>query len=210
MTDLKINRQSTLSRRMANQVRAIYQASFPPSERTPFSQIVKAIERGERLATIAQHAENVVGFAIVNPLPVAGIYLLAYAAVVKHMRGQGTGTALLRHVATDLRTQENARGMLIEVDPPETGLADEIALRRRRIQFYRRNGARMITEVPYRIPNLAGQGSLEMRLMWLPLDGGDRMICQPELRDCIVGIYAVTYGRAEVDPLLASILRDLA
>jgi len=235
MTDLRINRQSTLSGRMAKQVRAIYQASFPPSEQTSFSQIVTDVERRERLAYTAQRAGNVVGFAIANPLPVAsihrpayltvvsdrghparssdtvaGIYLLAYLAVVAPMRGRGIGTALLRHMATDLRTQENARGLLIEVEPPETGPADEIALRRRRIQFYSRNGAHTITGVPYRIPNLAGQGSLEMRLMWLPLDGGDRMICRPELRDCIIGIYAVTYGRAEGDPLLASIMRDLS
>ena len=192
------------------------------------------VERRETLAYIAQHAGSVVGFAIANPLPVAGIHplaylavasdrghparssdtvagihLLAYLAVVEHERGRGIGTTLLRYVATDLRTQEHARGILIEVEPPETGPADELALRRRRIQFYSRNGALIITQVPYRIPNLSGTGSIEMRLMWLPLDGGGQMLCRPELRDCIAGIYAGRYGRAEGDPLLASILRDL-
>ena len=143
MPDLKINRQSTLNSRTVEQVRTIYRASFPPAERTALSEILAAIERRERLAYVAQHAGCVVGFAIANRLPVMGIHLLAYLAVIEPMRGKGIGTALLRHVATDLQTQDastnpKTRGMLIEVEPPDTGPAGEMALRSRRIQFYSR------------------------------------------------------------------------
>jgi len=59
------------------------------------------------------------------------------------------------------------------------------------------------------MPDLSGEGSLEMRLMWLALGTDGRMLSGQKLRDIIVSIYKDSYGRPEDDPLLRSVLQGM-
>jgi len=209
MSDVRVVRQSCLGGRIASQVEAIYLASFPPCEREAFSELANGVKKGDELAFIAEEG-NVVGFALVQRLSGAGVFLLGYMAVAGERRGRGIGSTLLQYVARDLRRRENAEGLLIEVEPPDEGPDDELDLRRRRIEFYRRHGAQVIAEAgSYRMPDLSGEGSLEMRLMWLALGTDGRMLSGQKLRDIIVSIYKDSYGRPEDDPLLRSVLQGM-
>ena len=124
-------------------------------------------------------------------------------------RNAGLGSRLLQGIAADLALA-NAAGIIFEVEPPEDGSAEEQALRRRRIGFYQRNGARIVEGAEgYRMPDQSKPGSLRMILMWLPLDQQAEMISGQDLRDCIVSIYTEDYDREPDDPLLQSILRTL-
>jgi len=210
MSDVRVVRQSCLGGRIASQVEAIYLASFPPCERAAFSELVNGVRKGDRLAFIAEEG-NVAGFALVQGLSCAGVFVLGYMAVAGERRGRSIGSTLLQYVAGDLRRRESAEGLLIEVEPPDEGPDDELDLRRRRIAFYRRNGAQMVVEAgSYRMPDLSGEGSVEMRLMWLALGNDGRMISGQRLRDTIVSVYKDSYGRPEDDSILRSVLQGMA
>ncbi|RMF31066.1 MAG: N-acetyltransferase, partial [Chloroflexi bacterium] len=137
--------------------------------------------------------------------------LLEYMAIAAGFRGRGIGSALLRHILDTLRLTEHISGLILEVEPKEQGTQEEKALRKRRIQFYRKNGAHLVECAPrYRMPNLAGYGDVEMRLMWLPLREKDITLSGRKLRDCIIKIYRYCYSRSSDDPLLQTVLKDLA
>src|SRR3990172_2258374 len=145
--------------------------SFPAAERIEFSKLLESTNRGERLTYAIQDARGIRGFAVLRPLSSGGVYLLEYLAVAEHLRAKGLGSMLLRGIVEDL-AQRNGVGIIFEVEPPEDGSPSEKALRMRRMQFYARHGARVIDMASeYRMPNLSGQGSLKMILMWLPLNG---------------------------------------
>jgi len=210
MSQLEISRLFNVGGELAEQVYAIYCASFPPSEQIDFSDIVSSVASGERLIFVAKKAGNAVGFALTMPLSCAYVHLLEYLAVTEKSRNQGIGSALLQYVAQWLRTNENSIGILIEVECPEEGTLEERTLRTRRINLYRRNGADIVEHAPsYRMPDLSGEGSTRMNLMWLPVDKPSHMISGGELRDCIVSIYTDAYQRSKDDPLLLSILQGL-
>jgi GNAT superfamily N-acetyltransferase len=207
MTNLDVKQEVSLSGRLADQMRMIYLTSFPPSERKDFSDLVDAVNKGDELAFAARVMRDVVGFALVQRLSCTGVFLLEYMAVAKERRGEGIGSALFQHVAKTLCDEKSAEGLLFEVEPPDKGADAEMDVRRRRVAFYRRNRAEIVAEAnSYRMPDLLGKGSVEMRLMWLGLRDEVVIISGQKLRDCI---YKKSYGRSEDDPLLRSVLQDI-
>lgn len=210
MGELRIERRLILTQQIAEQVHSIYSASFPLSEQVDFGDIVRSIARGDRAMHLAEEHGNVIGFALTKPLSCTNIHLLEYLAVAEGHRNRGVGGKLLQCVVSYLRNEREACGILIEVERPEEGSEQEGDLRRRRVEFYRRNGATMLEQVPsYRIPNLSGEGSLEMGLMWLRLACQEATISHNRLKDCIVSIYKESYGLSADDPLLQSVLQGI-
>jgi ribosomal protein S18 acetylase RimI-like enzyme len=210
MTNLDVKQEASLSGRLADQMRMIYLTSFPPSERKDFSDLVDAVNKGDELVFAARVMRDIVGFALVQRLSYTGVFLLEYMAVAKERRGEGIGSALFQHMAKTLRDEKSAEGLLLEVEPPDKGSDAEMDVRRRRVAFYRRNGAEIVAEAnSYRMPDLSGKGSVEMRLMWLGLKDEGVIISGQKLRDCIVSIYRESYGRSEDGPLLRSVLQGI-
>ncbi len=204
---MEIKREPAPGEQALAQIRAIYTTSFPPSEREAWADIRAGIVAGTALLYTAQEADIIVAFALVNPLSGTRVFLLGYIAVAPECRSRGYGSLLLRYLATDLRVAYNADGLLLEVEPPDQGPQAERLIRQRRLGFYQQHGARVI-HVAYRMPNLAGEGSFPMLLLWLPLSQQDPP-AGAQLVDCIMRIYTDSYGRSSDDPLLASILRSL-
>ena len=207
----KIKRLSKLNVKLTDQVSKIYDENFPESESSDFSNLISSVAQGERLLLLAELANNVVGFAFIKPLACRNIYFLEYLAIAQKMQSKGIGGKLLRYIAENLFYQERAKGILLEVEPAENVSEAEQNIRRRRIEFYRRHGAYIVSQTPsYRVPNLAGSGTLDLKLMYLPLDKTCELISESELRNCIVSIFVDTYGRSEDDPILKSVLEDLS
>ena len=202
----RITNPSSLSGRWAEQVNRIYVDSFPPSHRVEFSEFVESVAEGHRLLFLADIESDVVGFAIICPLFYEDVYFLEYFAVDPQLRSGGIGSALLQYFAETLRSDKHAAGLIFEVETDEGPEAEQ---NRRRIRFYVKNGATLIDHLEYRMPVLSGEGTIPMKLMWLPLNKPDKTLNNQTLRDYIVHIYAEIYERHEGDPLLQSILQNL-
>jgi len=155
------------------QLERIYLASFPPGERDPFGEIVAAVQQGALQLWVARVAATgeIVGLAIAGALPQSGLMYLAYLAVEESWRNRGVGAALFRFLADEAARVAGARGLLWEVQPERSD--DPGHIQNRRLRFYQRLGGRLVRCAPhYRMPNLAGEGTIPLRLMWLPLAQG--------------------------------------
>jgi glucose-6-phosphate dehydrogenase assembly protein OpcA len=78
----------------------------------------------------------------------------------------------------------------------------------RRIAFYERLGAQVVDGAAgYRAPNLAGEGSLAMRLLWLPIS--ELELKGEKLRTCGAALLVQGYGLQETDPLVQKVLQSV-
>ena len=208
--NLKISQVVQLDTSMAKDIQAIYHASFPSVERVDFQTLVNDIVSNKRLFFVAKLDDTSVGFAVIIPLINTSICLLEYLAVTEQHRSKGIGSMLLQYLSSTLRETENVSGLIFEVESDDHGAEEEKKIRKRRIAFYERNGANLVYCAPkYRIPNLAGVGTIDMKLMWLPWDTEISKLMGDLLRKCICEIYIQSFERSIDDSLLQLVLRDL-
>lgn len=207
---MNISRRLSLDDALTGHIRPIYLDSFPPEERHNFDDIVAGIQAGRLWLFTAERAGRLAGFAITMPLRGANVHLFDYLAVAEEARGNGVGSALIQALVDALRADGGVSGLLLEVESDEASLPTDRALRQRRIRFYERHGASVIeAALSYRAPNLAGPGSVPMKLLWLPLRPGAGAPAGPMLRDVIIRLYQQGYGRPLDDPLLQEVLNGL-
>jgi GNAT superfamily N-acetyltransferase len=209
-TALHITRRLLLDATLAEQIRPIYLTSFPPEERDDFDDIVAGIHAGHLWLFTAERAGRLAGFAITMPLAGTDVHLFDYLAVAEESRSDGVGSALIQTIVDTLRADGGTSGLLLEVESDEADLPIDRALRQRRLRFYERHGASVIeAALSYRAPNLAGPGSVPMKLLWLPLSGTAGAPAGQALWDLIVRVYEQGYGRPFDDPLLQEVLSGL-
>lgn len=207
---LLVGREVGCAPGLSDQVRAVYEQSFPPSQRCDFSRLLAAVCDGARWLFMAKAGDRVLGFAVTLPLPEANAHMLEYMAVAKSYRGQGIGAKLFSAVRDAVRSTGGAAGVILEVEPDDQGTKAQKEARRRRIRFYCRNGAHIVECAPrYRAPDMSRRRALRMKLMWLPLQGSGATLSGGPLRDCVRAIYVRSYERAGNDPLLTAVLSDL-
>ena len=160
---MEIRELSSNEMNLIQQVRWIYEQSFPAEERDPFENMLQAILRREQAGPeecehchfqVAVEEGQAAGAAFFNYYPKTRMGFIAYLAVHPTRRNGGLGAQLYHHlvecVAGEARTSGSgpAVGVVFEVEPPELGVdAEEQALRRRRIGFYQRNGAVVVPDL---------------------------------------------------------------
>ena len=162
-TNISLTEPGRLSATRSEQINQIYISSFPPSERMPFADIEKSIERGDRQLFIATVQDAIAGFALTMYLPVSNMHYLEYLAVRPDLRNLKTGAALLGYLRDHVATTR-ANGIILEVESELNAPASELEIRKRRLQFYSRNGYGLITCVPdYRVPKPSGNPRTDWR-----------------------------------------------
>ncbi|MDY3013703.1 MAG: GNAT family N-acetyltransferase [Evtepia sp.] len=109
--------------------------AFPPSELKPYAAMEKLCQAGAYRPVGAFEGETLVGYALLWEDPDQRYVLVDYLGVTAARRNQGLGGEILRLLS---QTFSNWDGIIIESEAPEGGPED--AIRRRRIEFYRRNG----------------------------------------------------------------------
>jgi GNAT superfamily N-acetyltransferase len=109
---------------------------FPPSELKSLELIEQGIAEGYyRFLGLLDHNE-VIGYVCL--VEAGDACLIDYLAVVPGRRSSGAGSELLRLLENRLKDKEY---VIIEAELPDSGRdADETALRKRRVEFYLRNG----------------------------------------------------------------------
>lgn len=131
----------------------LYELTFPPEERFLVGELVRLWQDPARrplhhwLALI-ESGQRLAGLGLWQSLPESSTAYLWYLAVQPELRGGGLGAALYQSILHS--ALESHRLLVFEVEMPE--LAPEAAgrrLRERRIEFYRRQGARALGGVHY-------------------------------------------------------------
>jgi GNAT superfamily N-acetyltransferase len=179
--------------------------SIPASEQMPRERLTKLLARDEYRLYAFRSALEVAAFAMLYLSRIQPIVLLDYMAVRGDLRGQGIGSALFREVVTLARRERpTARLLLLEVDDDREGTDEERQTNQKRIEFYRRLGARLLANVPYRFPS-AGAAPVPMRLMVLPLHP-EAALSPFDLRLAIEDIFFEVHRRDANDPLLGWII----
>ncbi len=177
------------------QIEPIYRSSFPPAELAPFPAIVSAVREGLNTLVISRHDDGEISaFALVHWLPGSRLIFLPYMAVAQRYQNQGIGSGLLRYMAEELLRSCDADALLWEVEP--ANLDDASSECSRRIRFYERLGAQMVrvANQHYCMPNPAGQGTVPLWLMWIPLCHSPEQPDPVEAARWVRAIYAHDYA----------------
>jgi hypothetical protein len=203
---------------------AIYDDSFPIEVRVPASTIVAAMERQAKDAPMerTRHTcaaildERVVGGAIFSLLERNAVGFISYIFVGSALRAQGIGEYIYRHIVRTLREdavrvhRTPLKGVLCEVEREDPALADAERIKRiRRLRFFGRMGAAILTGLHYLQPSLhPAEDPLPMHLMLDPLEKGegDDHVNSRLVLSWIEDIYHSVYlkgGEAEETVLLA-------
>lgn len=132
----------------------LYETAFPPHERFLVSRILSSLKTNrdrhsdfEQLLAVLDPTGKFIGMAMMAHLMELKIAALWYLAVCPEERNKGYGAKIYQKILHQLKTQPY-KALLFDVEKPEvenTGLAV------RRIQFYRRQGARLMGGIRYRM-----------------------------------------------------------
>ena len=111
---------------------------FPEDEKKPLECIERLVATGLYRILYIEEDNQVCGVAFLTTYPDGELYLLDYLAVRVDLRSMGYGGKLL----DACREATDGRPILIETESLESAADEaELALRKRRNQFYQRNGA---------------------------------------------------------------------
>jgi ribosomal protein S18 acetylase RimI-like enzyme len=145
--------------------------------------------------------EDVQGVALVYFSDELRFAWLDYFAVRCDVRGQGLGSDLFREIVRMVIQQSpKPDWLLFEVDDDYEGDARREADCQRRVEFYRRLGARVLENVPYKFPSAFGE-PIRMRLMAYEIRSGAKLTAN-DLKNAVRAIFLNIHGRGSDDSLL--------
>ena len=184
----------------------ILEESIPADARLPSSRLMDLLAGNAYQLWCFRRAselgDGVAGAALLYFSTDLPFVLLDYLAIDAARRNQGLGSAFFRGLASRISTEKpGADWLILEVDDDREGSEEHRATSRRRMEFYRRLGAQLLANLPYRFPCADGD-FLPMRLMVHRL--------RPEARLSLGGITAAIeetflhiHARNSGDELLA-------
>ncbi len=158
----------------------LYEVSFPPQERVLVSDHLRVLiekasgrDRDAYLLAAVNEAGDLIGMIRCHLVSECRVAHLWYLAVVPDMRSKGIGAICYNEVRERSR-QAGMRAMLFEVDIPELAGSEEAeAPARRRIAFYRRQGAYLLGGIDYMQSIGPHQAPVPMHIMAHPFNAID-------------------------------------
>jgi GNAT superfamily N-acetyltransferase len=148
--------------------RAIYEESFPPSLRAPWTALVDH-RLDERFVVLAEADGTPVGITLIRRLGDTDMAFVRYLAVDPARRDRGLGSQLVAHLRELLR-DGGVGVLLLDVEKPVGAHAEDD---RRRIAFYQRCGLDLLDVPDYSPPEHGETGEIvPLLLMGEVLDGG--------------------------------------
>jgi len=116
-------------------VRQLYETAFPVEEQIPWDDLMVLVETMPLDFTAYYDDEALCGFTIVYPRPSFNWFW--YFAVPEQLRGKGVGQEILTQLIDKYKVSTN----ILDMESPEQE-CDNREVRRRRHDFYQRNGFR--------------------------------------------------------------------
>ncbi len=154
----------------------LYETAFPPEERvlvSSFLWLLNEKRAGNRphshIQAVLDETSSFVALLRFDLGKEPGIAYLWYLAVDPEARGGGVGSECFREV---VRRAEEAklRAVVFEVEVPEHfGDPARRENARRRIEFYRRQGAKVLTGIHY-IQRISNQPEIPMHILVRPIE----------------------------------------
>ena len=120
-----------------DQLRQLYQTAFPVEEQIPYDELIYLLEAMDIDYTAYYDGEMLVGLTMVLRLPKYNWGW--YFAVREPLRGKGYGQSILTAV---LHKYREGNPFVIDIESPLQADAPNPEQRKRRHDFYRRNGLR--------------------------------------------------------------------
>ena len=191
-------------------IRHIYESNCPPVMQKPFGVIAEGSQDGSVTVLIARDEDSpgrIVGMVTLAQLAGTRTLYFGYLAVEQRLHNRGIGTELFRYTVQFATDRTAAEALVWEVEAPEPG--DLTHIHNRRIRFYERLGAQVVTLAgSYRMPDgNPGDGTIPLRLMWYPLRGRTTPPRKPEVASWIQDIYDLVYPGSEA--LAAQLIAEL-
>lgn len=183
----------------------ILEQSISADARLPRSRLMGLLSgNGYRLYALGLRKElgnEVAGAALLYFSADLPFVLLDYIAIDAERRNQGLGSAFFRALVELIsREKPGADWLILEVDDDREGPEESRATSRRRMEFYRRLGARLLANLPYRFPCADGN-FLPMRLMAHRLRLG-AALSVADISAAIEDTFLHIHGRNSGDELL--------
>jgi len=154
----------------------LYQQSFPLNEQvlvSSLNKLLRAVE--EESATtfllVRDDSGAAVGMALYECSAKCGCAALWYLAVRSDIRSKGLGGIIYREIISRIRSASSEiTALAYEVELPEEAEDDAVrALAIRRIEFNRRNGAKLVGGIHY-VQSVGWQPPIRMHLMIHPFE----------------------------------------
>ena len=117
------------------QMKRLYETAFPEGEQIPWADLIRLVEEMPLDFTAYYEDGDFIGFTIVYPRKSFNWYW--YFAVREELRGKGYGQQIL----TMLLEHYKGQTCVLDMESP-TQVCDNITQRKRRHEFYLRNGFR--------------------------------------------------------------------
>jgi GNAT superfamily N-acetyltransferase len=155
----------------------IYKSYFPPNETRPVEKIVEMLRNDENYRLYGYPNDNddndIIGISLMYIFRSLGIGLLDYMAVISDYQRRGFGKKIFDDTFKKFESDmPNGIGLLMEIqreDMPDLQ-EQESVIRKDRIRFYMRMGAKILDGVNYILPPIQpGFKAEEMYLMIKPV-----------------------------------------
>ncbi len=118
------------------ELRRLYESAFPREERIPWKDLLRLVEKMPLEFAEYRDGAELLGITIVYPRPRLSWFW--YFAVPEEKRGRGIGQRIL----SALLARYEGRSAVLDMEDPAQPGAPNAAQRRRRRDFYLRNGFR--------------------------------------------------------------------
>ena len=187
-----------------NDAMLIYQEAFPPSEQQPLSKISERIIAGKSQLFVGIIEEEVFCMALLWDFSHTDFTLLDYMAVSERYRNNHFGSKMFHFLVDKVKC--NHKFLLLEVENYLFG--DNREQRKKRINFYLKNGSYLLDNVPYVLPSLDKSLPLEALLMIAP-KYKSTLLKKSEIENLIKRLYQEIYEKSENDALLVSVLKKI-
>lgn len=132
------------------QIIALYESSFPETERIPTEILLKKSGQGIADFFAYYDKDRLVGFSFATVSDQA--VFLIYLTVEPDLRSKGYGSMILKHIATN----HSPKGIMVNIEPVDKE-AENYDQRLKRLRFYTDNGFR---ESGYRLVDHGEQYSI--------------------------------------------------
>ena len=180
---------------------AILREAIAPEAQLPERRFHDLLAAGNYQLFAYAEGDDVRGVALVYFSDELQFAWLDYFAIRSELRGRGLGSDLFREIVQVTSNQDpKPDWLLFEVDDDYEGDLQREAECKRRVQFYRRLGARVLENVPYKFPSAFAE-PIRMRLMACPLRSGVSLAAN-DLKRVVAEIFLNIHGRGNNDDLL--------